>query len=194
MAKLGKEGFAEEALPHLESVYRFALRRVGGNEAEAEDLAQDTFLRAYRSWESFQRGSNLRAWLFAICRNRHLELMRRAGRRPREVSESELESTPSDFALRNAWEEDPGSRDPEEELFRGIVDQEVLRAVDGLPEVFREVVVLADLEGLDYTEIQNVLDLPRGTVKSRLFRGRRLLHDALYAYAVEMGRMRPEGR
>lgn len=188
--ELRKRGFSQEALPHMGSVYRFAQRLSGGQTSEAEDLVQETFLRAYRSWESFTKGSNCRAWLFTICRNVHLGMGRRAAVRPKEVRASELDGADEAFAIRQAWSDD-GVEDPEEALFRGIVDEEVLRAVDALPEVFREALVLSDLEGLSYGEVGEVLQLPPGTVKSRIFRARRLLHDALYQYAVEMGHIRP---
>jgi len=188
--ELRKGGFSQEALPHMGSVYRFAQRLAGGQTGDAEDLVQETFLRAYRSWESFAAGSNCRAWLFTICRNVHLGIGRRAAVRPKEVRASELDGADEAFAIRQAWSDD-GVEDPEEALFRGIVDEEVLRAVDALPEVFREALVLSDLEGLSYGEVGEILQLPPGTVKSRLFRARRLLHDALYQYAVEMGHIRP---
>jgi RNA polymerase sigma-70 factor (ECF subfamily) len=188
--ELRKRGFSQEALPHMASVYRFAQRLAGGQTSDAEDLVQETFLRAYRSWESFTKGSNCRAWLFTICRNVHLGMGRRAAVRPKEVRASELDGVDEAFAVRQAWSDD-GVEDPQEALFRGIVDEEVLRAVDALPGVFREALVLSDLEGLSYGEIGDILQLPPGTVKSRIFRARRLLHDALYQYAVEMGHIRP---
>lgn len=191
MEHLKKPGFAEEALPLLPEVYRFALRLVGGKEADAEDLAQETFLLAYRSWESFTQGTNCRAWLFTICRNVHLGRERRAGRRPREVSAEETGPAQEAFALRQAWD-DSDARDPEQDLFHGLVDGEVVRAIDALPEPFREVVVLSDVEGLPQAEIAEILGIAPGTVKSRLFRARRALHDSLYDFAVEMGYLRRE--
>ena len=191
--ELKREGFAEEAIPLLPSVYRFALRLNGGGESDAEDLVQETFLRAYRSWESYTLGSNCRSWLFTICRTVHLGLGRKLAVRPKEVPEADLDPGAEAFAMRQAWE-DGENGTPEDALFRGLVDDEVLRAVDSLPEVFREAVVLSDLEGLSYGEIGGILGLPPGTVKSRIFRARRLLHDALYQYAVEMGHIRPGKR
>jgi RNA polymerase sigma-70 factor, ECF subfamily len=192
MEQLRKRGFSDEALPLLDSVYRFALRLTEGRAAEAEDLAQETFLLAYRSWDSFAPGTNCRAWLFTICRNVHLGQLRKAARRPKEVPEDATGPGTEGFAMRQAWEASD-QQDPEEELFGKLVDEEVLRAVDALAEPFREVVVLSDLQGMSHAEIAEVLDLPPGTVKSRLFRGRRALHDSLYDYAVEMGYIRREG-
>lgn len=191
MENLKKQGFGDEALPLLPAVYRFALRLAGGREPDAEDLTQETFLLAYRSWESFKAGTNCRAWLFTICRNVHLGRERRSSRRPREVSPEETGPAQEAFALRQAWE-DSNARDPEQALFHGLVDGEVIRAIDALSEPFREVVVLSDVEGVPQAEIAEILGIAPGTVKSRLFRARRALHDSLYAFAVEMGYLRRE--
>jgi RNA polymerase sigma-70 factor (ECF subfamily) len=187
-----KPGFTEEALPQLDSVYRFALRLAAGREAEAEDLVQDTFLRAYRSWDTFRPGSNARAWLLTICRNVFLRGEERRGRRP-EVTESQIDADVEALAATAAFSEVEAA-DPERAFFDSFVDEEVMRALDALPAPFREAVVLSDLEGLSYPEVAEVLDLPVGTVKSRLFRGRRLLQQALYGYALEMGYVRPKER
>ncbi|MDP9348445.1 MAG: sigma-70 family RNA polymerase sigma factor [Gemmatimonadota bacterium] len=187
-----KPGFTEEALPHLESVYRFALRLSAGREAEAEDLVQDTFLRAYRSWDTFRPGSNARAWLLTICRNVFLRAEERRGRTP-EVPESQIDADVEALAATAVFSEVEAA-DPERAFFDSFVDEEVMRAVDALPAPFREAVVLSDLEGLSYPEVAEVLELPVGTVKSRLFRGRRLLQQALYGYALEMGYVRPKER
>lgn len=187
-----KPGFAEEALPHMDAVYRFALRLSQGREAEAEDLVQSTFLRAYRSWDTYTRGTNARSWLFTICRNQFLRGEERRGRRP-EVPQSQIDADVESLAATAVFSE-VDSADPERAFFDSFVDEEVLRAVDALPEQFREVVVLSDIEGLSYPELAEVLNVPRGTVKSRLFRGRRLLQQALYDYALEMGYIRPRER
>ncbi len=187
-----RRGFTEEALPHLESVYRFALRLSAGREAEAEDLVQDTFLRAYRSWDTFRPGSNARAWLLTICRNVFLRAEERRGRTT-EVPESQIDADVEALAATAVFSEVEAA-DPERAFFDSFVDEEVMRAVDALPAPFREAVVLSDLEGLSYPEVAEVLELPVGTVKSRLFRGRRLLQQALYGYALEMGYVRPKER
>lgn len=192
MERIGKPGFAEEALPHMDAVYRFALRLVAGREDEAEDLVQETFLRAHRSWDTFTRGSNARAWLFTICRNVFLRGEERRGRRP-EVPESEVDADVEALAATAAFSEVEAA-DPERRFFDSLVDGEVVRALDALPPAFREAVVLSDLEGLSYPEMAAVLGVPTGTVKSRLFRGRRLLQQALYGYALEMGYIRPRER
>lgn len=187
-----KPGFAEEALPHMDAVYRFALRLAQGRQDEAEDLVQDTFLQAYRAWDTFTRGTNARAWLFTICRNRFLRGEERRGRRP-ERTESELDAAVESLAMAAVFGE-VRNADPERAFFDSFVDDEVLRAVDTLPAAFREVVVLSDVEGMSYPEMAEVLGVPVGTVKSRLFRGRRLLQQSLYSYALEMGYVSPRER
>lgn len=188
----GKPGFVEEALPYMDAVYRFALRLSRGREAEAEDLVQSTFLRAYRSWESYTPGTRVLSWLFTIARNQFLRQEERRGRRP-EVNASEVEADVESLAATAVFSE-VSSADPEKAFFDSFVDEEVLRTVDALPDPYREVVVLSDLEGLSYPELVEVLAVPVGTVKSRLFRGRRLLQQALYDYALEMGYVRPKDR
>src|SRR5690606_8239785 len=184
-----KPGFVEEALPHLDAVYRFALRLCQGRQSEADDLLQDTFLRAYRSWHTYRPGTRVRSWLFTICRNQFLRSSAQRRRRP-EVPASQIDADVESFAP-SVLSGGDGYADPEREFFDSFVDAEVLAAVDRLPDAFREVVVLSDLEGASYPEIAEILDVPIGTVKSRLFRGRRILQEALYEYALEMGYVAP---
>jgi RNA polymerase sigma-70 factor, ECF subfamily len=186
---LKRQGFGDEAVPHMDAVYRFALRLCRGRQHEAEDLVQDTFLQAYRAWDSYTRGTNCRSWLFTICRNRFLRQEERRGRRP-EVVESQLDTSAEALAAGAYGPVD--TVDPERGFWDSFIDAQVLAALDDVPTPFREVVVLSDVEGLTYPELAQVLDLPVGTVKSRLFRGRRLLQRALYDYAVENGYVRPK--
>jgi RNA polymerase sigma-70 factor (ECF subfamily) len=186
--RLAKEGFADEAIPWLDAVYRFAVRLTAGNRAEADDIVQETFLRAYRHWHTFQRGTSARAWLFTITRNVFLRARERQARRP-ETLQSELDHDLAAFASEDALG-DVTQPDPEEGFFASFIDEEVTRAVERLPAEFREVVVLSDVEGLGYGEIAEIVGVPLGTVKSRLYRGRRLLQRALYDYAHEMGYLR----
>lgn len=180
-----KPGFSEEALPHLDAIYRFALR-LSGSADEAEDLVQETFLRAYKSWDQFERGTKAKSWLFTICRNVFLRGRERAQRHDEIVSEGADRSGPGPGPVNPVFVSALGS-DPEGEFFASIVDERILEAIAELPEEYRTAVVLSDVEGLPYAEIAETLDVPVGTVKSRLFRGRRRLQEALYEHAVEMG-------
>lgn len=174
--------FEAEALPHLDSVYRVALR-LSGDRTRAEDLTQETMLRAFRAWDQYRQGTNARAWLLTILRHTFINEYRRTRNQPRPVDVSEVERyhVPSDAQ----------EADPEGAFFERIVDDEVLRAIDALPAEFREVVVLSDIEGLTYAEMAELVGVPIGTIKSRLYRGRRLLQQRLYNYAVEMGYVKP---
>jgi RNA polymerase sigma-70 factor, ECF subfamily len=171
---LPKAGFAEEALPWIDAVHRFALR-LTRNAADAEDLVQETFLRAYRAWDQFERGTNGRSWLFTICRNTHLHERERARSRY-EVTETDASPSGGRGSL---LEQKAMSAEYPDDFFDGIVDARLIEAIDALPEDFREALILSDLADLNYAEIAEVLEIPAGTVKSRLFRARRQLRDAL---------------
>jgi RNA polymerase sigma-70 factor (ECF subfamily) len=173
-----RKAFEEEALAHLGSLYNVALRLVR-DPANAEDLVQETVLKAYRAWDRYERGTNCRAWLLTILRNTFINDFRRRSRRPTTLSFESVQ----DFSIFPRILDE----DPEGAFFGRIVDEEVRRAIDELPDEFRIPLVLSDLEGLSYAEIAQVLDLRIGTVKSRLFRARRRLQRRLHAYAVEMG-------
>ncbi len=178
-------GFEDEALPHLDAVYRFALR-LSGSADDAEDLVQETFLRAYKAWGQFERGTRAKSWLFTICRNVFLRRRERAQRHDEIVSETVDRSGPGPSPINPVWVSALGA-DPEGDFFASIVDERIIQAIEELPEEYRTAVVLSDVEGLAYAEIAELVDVPVGTVKSRLFRGRRRLQKALYDHAVEMG-------
>jgi RNA polymerase sigma-70 factor, ECF subfamily len=180
-----REGYEKEALVHLDALYRVGLR-LTGNAADAEDLVQETMLRAYRSWERYTPGTNAKGWLLTILRHLFINEYRRKSRHPETVDVDTIEP----FALFQEVQEE----DPQGAFFDKIVDDEVLRAIDGLPEAFREAVTLSDVEGLSYEEVAKVLDVPVGTVKSRLYRGRRLLQAKLYGYAVSMGYIKGQSK
>jgi RNA polymerase sigma-70 factor (ECF subfamily) len=173
-----RASFEREALVHLDALYRVATR-LTGNAADADDLVQDTMLKAYRAWDRFELGTNAKGWLLTILRHAFINEYRRRKRRPESVDVSALEQ----FTVLSDIQED----DPQGAFFDRIVDDEVLRAIDELPEAFRETLVLSDVEGLSYQEIARVLEVPVGTVKSRLFRARQMLQVKLYEYAVSMG-------
>lgn len=177
--------FEEEAIPHLDAVYRFALR-LTGVDSRAEDLTQETFLRAYRSWHQYTPGTQCKSWLFTICRNVHLRHAEREDRHE-EILAQESGEAPRQISRENPVFMSARTEDPEGAFFDSIVDEEILRAIEELPEEFRTAVVLSDREGFNYQEISEVLEVPVGTVKSRIFRGRRMLQERLYDYAVATG-------
>jgi len=181
-----KPGFAEEALPHLDAVYRFALRLTGSAD-EAEDLVQETFLRAFRAWDQYTQGTRAKSWLFTICRNVFLRRRERAKRHDEIVAESVARTGAAGAELVSPVWSTVQALDPEGDFFESIVDDRIVDAIEELPEEYRTAVVLSDIEGLPYAEIAALMDVPVGTVKSRLFRGRRRLQEVLYDYAVEMG-------
>lgn len=181
MADEKRATFEREALVHLDTLYRVALR-LTGNAADADDLVQETILKAYRAWEQYQQGTNAKAWLLTILRHAFINEYRRKARHPETTDIDAIEP----FAVFSEIQDD----DPQGAFFDRIVDDEVLRAIDELPEAFRETLVLSDVEGLSYQEIAGVLEVPVGTVKSRLFRARQLLQGKLYDYAVSQGYIR----
>jgi RNA polymerase sigma-70 factor (ECF subfamily) len=182
----GGPTFEEEALAHLDAVYRFALR-LSRSADRAEDLVQETFLRAFRGWDQYTPGTRCKSWLFTICRNVFLRQWERGQRHERAVRELS-DDGPGDV-INPLWAATAGT-DPEGRFFDTLVESDVLREIEALPVEYRLVVLLSDLEELSYQEIAELLDLPLGTVKSRLFRGRRRLQAGLYTYAQEMGYIR----
>ncbi len=164
-------GFEAEALPHLDAVYRFALRLSGAPD-QAEDLVQETFLRAFKSWGQYTRGTAAKSWLFTICRNVFLRGQERGKRHDEIVSENVGRDGPGLKTINPVWTSVMGV-DPEGDFFQSIVDGRIVEAIDALPEEYRTAVVLSDIEGLPYAEIAEMMEVPVGTVKSRLFRGRR---------------------
>ncbi len=181
---LAVEGFVEEALPWLDAVQRFALRLTRGDRDAADDLTQDTFLRAHRFWHTYERGTNAKSWLFTICRTTYLRERDRI-RNQRERPAADFDARVEALAVVSALGSSPP--DPEREFFGRLIDDEVVSAIDALPEEFREVLVLSDLGDLSYEEIGTVVGIPIGTVKSRLFRARRLLQERLRGFAVRAG-------
>lgn len=175
----GAREFEQEALVHLDSLYRGALR-LTHNRADAEDLVQETCVKALKAFHRYNPGTNCRAWLFTIMRNAFLNRIRND---KREVLEDEAALT----GLAHAGTEPAGIDSPEEEFFQTILHGDVDRALKGLPLVYREAVMLADLEGFTYREIAEILGCPAGTVMSRLSRGRQLLRHALRRFAREHG-------
>jgi RNA polymerase sigma-70 factor (ECF subfamily) len=170
--------FEEEVLQLADQVYRVARRLVSSRE-EAEDLVQETYARAFRSWRSYTPGTNLRAWLFRILTNLNIDRGRREQRAP--VTEPLEES---DYFLYNRLEEDGGAPD-EERVVERLSQDGIVRALSAVPHDFRDVIVLVDIGDFSYQEAAQILDIPVGTVMSRLHRGRRVLKQELAETAVE---------
>jgi RNA polymerase sigma-70 factor, ECF subfamily len=174
--------FAEQAMEHMGSLYSAALRMTR-NAADAEDLVQETYLKAYRGFGGFEEGTNLKAWLYRILTNTFINTYRAKKRRP---DETELEEVEDLYLYRRlgGLEAATAGRSAEDELLEWFTDSEVKEAVESLPEQFRLAVLLADVEGFSYKEIAEILDVPIGTVMSRLHRGRKSLQKRLYDFAA----------
>lgn len=174
--------FRSGELPYADALFGTALR-LTRNRQDAEDLLQETYLRAYAHYDGFREGTNLKAWLFRILKNGFINGYRQKKAGPREVDLDRGETT-----FENALEEvTPPAATPEDELVERTLDGDVARALAGLPEDFRLVVELVDLQDFSYREVADILEVPLGTVMSRLYRGRRLLEEALLAYGRRRG-------
>ena len=174
--------FEQEALSYLDALYRTGLRMTR-SEADAEDLVQETYIRAFRFREQFTPGTNMKAWLFRILTNTFINSYRRKAAQPQTTELDDVEETTLHRHMTEVSGEVP---EPEQALLDGIVDSEVTTALEDLPERFRTVVLL-DVEGLSYKEIAEMLDIPIGTVMSRLHRGRKFLQTRLLEHAREHG-------
>ncbi len=177
--------FADQAMVLMPALYSAALRMTR-NPSDAEDLVQETYLRAYRGFGSFEAGSNLRAWMYRILTNTFINRYRAEKRRPLETNLADVE----DFYLYRRMgdlDEARASRSAEEQLLELFSEAEVKDALESLPEQFRLAVLLADVEGFSYKEIAEILDIPMGTVMSRIHRGRKALQKGLYEFAMQRG-------
>jgi len=178
-----KHEFESLALAQLDSLYSAALR-LTKNERDAEDLVQDTCMRAFRFFDKFERGTNIKAWLFKILTNTFINRYRRRVKERTLVEGSERDAVHERFISRDASD---FAANPEQYFFDRLLSDDVLRAMDALPIEFRLVVILADLQEFSYKEIADILECPVGTVMSRLFRGRKLLQKTLRQYALGKG-------
>jgi RNA polymerase sigma-70 factor (ECF subfamily) len=177
------ERFERDVLPLLPSLYGAALRMTR-NPSDAEDLLQETTLRAYRGFATFEEGTNLKAWLYRILTNSFINIYRKKQREPKTVEGPE---DVDEWFLFDRLGAQSVARSAEEDVLDRIPDADVKAALESIPENFRMAVVLADVEGFSYKEIAEITDVPIGTVMSRLHRGRKALEKALYAVAKERG-------
>jgi RNA polymerase sigma-70 factor (ECF subfamily) len=185
--KQSRADFEEIALPHLDSLYGAAYR-LTRNPRDAEDLVQDAMLRAYRFWDSFQKDSNCKAWLFRILTNTFINGYQKRKRNREVLNAAKAEQEATDAVL--VHEGSQAQRDPKHILLDKTLSDDVARALEELPSDFRLAVVLCDVEGFSYKEIAEIMDCPVGTVMSRLYRGRRLLKKSLYEFAISQGIVR----
>ena len=181
--------FADQAMQYAPQLYSAALRMTR-NQADAEDLVQETYLRGFRSFHTFEQGTNLRAWLFRILTNAYINRYRAKQRRPIESDLGEIEDLYL-YRRLGAMETAAASLSAEDQFLDLFTDDEVKQALEDLPENFRLPVILADVEGFSYKEIAEMLDIPIGTVMSRLHRGRKAMQRALYDYAEARGLAQP---
>lgn len=173
--------FEKEFLPHIDSMYNFAYR-ITFDEDDAKDLVQETYLKAYRFIESFQEGTNAKAWLFRILKNSFINDFRKRSKEPSKVDYQEVETFYNSEDI-----DEPITSDLRVDALRDMIGDEVSNALNSLAIDFRTVIILCDLEGFTYEEMAKILDIPIGTVRSRLHRARNLLKDKLQAYATSMG-------
>lgn len=182
-----RKAFEREALPHLDALYGMALR-LTRDEREAEDLLQDSLVRAYRFYDRYEEGSNIKAWLFKILTNAFYNSVRKRKNLRRLESEAEVGGHYDRFISDASML----GRDAEKALMGKIAAAELSSAIEELPPEFRTAVLLCDLYDFSYRDIAEIIERPVGTVMSRLYRGRRLLQRRLYAYAVEHGYIRAQ--
>lgn len=176
-----QKDFDEEIIPHMDALYNFALR-LTTDPNDAEDLVQDTIVKAYRFFSSYEKGTNAKAWMFRILKNSFINNYRKTSKKPSQVDYDEVSSYYESIRA-----ERTETSDLEDLMFREMMDDDLSTALKRLPEDFRTVVLLCDVEGYTYEEIANMLDVPIGTIRSRLHRGRNLLKTELLEYAKKRG-------
>jgi RNA polymerase sigma-70 factor (ECF subfamily) len=178
--KLNEE-FEREAVPHMDSLYNFALKMTGDSD-DASDLIQETYLKAFRFWDKFEKGTNCKAWLFRIMKNTFINTYRKKSKEPDKVDYEDIENF-----YENIKPSSTDSAHLEKDIYDNLLDDELSEAISSLPEDFRTVVILCDIEGYTYDEIADFVDVPVGTVRSRLHRARKMLYTKLYKYASNKG-------
>ena len=180
-----RAGFKVEAPQYAQQLFATAVRMTR-NRADAEDLVQETYLKAWRAYDSFEEGTNLRAWLFRIMTNSYINRYNAAQRRP---TETDLDDVEEFFLYRRlgAIDQSRMNASAEDQMMELFTDEEVRNAIEELPETFRLPLILSDVDGFAYKEIAEMLDIPIGTVMSRLHRGRKWMQKRLYDFAKERG-------
>ena len=176
-----KEEFEREAMPHMILLHNYAYKMTG-NELDADDLVQDTYLRAYRFFHKFEKGTNCKAWLFRIMKNLFINNYRKNQKQPNKVDYDEIENF-----FETIKSDKLDSNDLQEKVFANLLDDELTRALNSMQDDFKTVVILCDIEGLSYEEIADFVQCPVGTVRSRLHRGRKMLQQKLLSYAKKRG-------
>ena len=179
--KKRKEDFDREAMPHMKLLYNYALRMSGDRE-DADDLVQDTYMRAFKFFHKFEKGTNCKAWLFRIMKNCYINRYRKNKKEPPKVDYEDVQNFYDSIRSELV---DPN--DLEQKVFANLLDDDVMNALNSLQDDYKTVVILCDLEGLSYDEISEFLDCPIGTVRSRLHRGRKILQNKLTEYAKDKG-------
>lgn len=175
------EEFEKEALPHMDSIYNYALRMTG-DEDDADDLVQDTYLKAFRFFDKFEKGTNCKAWLFRILKNSYINDYRKLKKEPNKVDYEDVQNF-----YENIKSNEVDTVHYEQDVFSNLLDDDVSKAISDLPEDFRNVIILSDIEGFTYEEIADFVDIPLGTVRSRLHRARKMMYTQLFDYAKNKG-------
>jgi RNA polymerase sigma-70 factor (ECF subfamily) len=175
------EDFEREAVPHMDALYNFALKMTGDSD-EAYDLVQETYLKAFRFFDKFEKGTNCKAWLFRIMKNTYINKYRKETKEPDKIDYEEVENF-----YENVKPSSTDSAHLEKDIYDNLLDDELSEAINSLPDDFKTVVILCDIEGFTYEEIADFIDVPVGTVRSRLHRARKMLFTKLQKYASDRG-------
>lgn len=173
--------FETVAMPYMDLLYNYALKMTGDPE-DAADLIQETYLKAFRFYDKFEKGTNIKAWLFRILKNSFINDYRKIVKEPDKIDYEDIQNF-----YENIKSNDVTGNHIEEDAFSNVMGDEISSALENLPEDFRTVIILSDIEGFTYEEIADFVDIPVGTVRSRLHRARKVLYANLYDYATERG-------
>lgn len=185
--KLNQE-FEREAVPHMDALYNYAVKMTGDSD-DASDLIQETYLKAFRFWDKFEKGTNCKAWLFRIMKNTFINTYRKTSKEPDKVDYEEIENF-----YENIKPSSTDSAHLEKDIYDNLLDDEMSEAISSLPEDFRTVIILCDIEGYTYDEIADFVDVPVGTVRSRLHRARKMLFTKLHKYASDKGYVKDKAK